>query len=493
MRKIIDLCVILCLGVWYIISNVKIQVTVSELFMVIQFTCEILRIVLSVASFILVYNHMNTNINNKANYIAGVVLINCILLLVGLKCYLSPVLPERYGEYIFYKFIVECFQISIPIIGLKYIDETTQLKKWFIGQLILVCIVTIFILNQWSPISYLFNYKEVQIISRVLLSSIIIILLIDCYKFSQRMFVFNSRTFTRLLWIKLLISGLEIFKTVGDVYWISLVQYMLQIIFMMFIVIYIDEFTIGHAWEMIEYGVKNGNYKIAMGRDEQSNLVMTGQEIQYYIGEIVEKVDRLEKKIKDRDKKYLEKVKSNSNRLLFLSKHILQANEYENNTMQLTFESIDLGEYVANIVSSIEPYVQQKEIKLEYTLSKKAIWAEVDKQAIERILLNLISNAVKYNKKGGRIQVVLSEKKKNAYLCIKDSGIGISSTELECIFEKFRRIESKDTYLQEGSGLGLSIVKSLVELHKGHIRIASSEGKGTLISIELPLVQFKEK
>lgn len=487
MPKVTKFCTILCLAVIYIVSTTKMSITLNDLLFIIQFMCEILCIVLSIGGFILVYHNMYTPINNKANYMAITSLEYCVLIIIGMKCYFFPDGNAQMGEQALYMLVLECFQISMPVIAIKYINETTNLKKWSIVQLGIVAVVIILMWGASNKIEVLFRDYNVQIIARGILIIVTGILLLACIRSTNKDYEFQTKILIRLIKIKIVISILEIIRIVTGIYWGIMFQYILQIIFMAEVVIDIDEFTIGHTWAMVEHGVKSKRHQIDRGKDEQKVLVIAAKEIEHYITKIVEQVDHLEKVLQGKEQKYIEKVKSNSYRLLSLNKHILESNEDELNSKKTTFKQIDLGEYIRNVISSIDPYIQQKGIRLEYCVSKNPIIADVNPEDIERIVFNLISNAVKYNEKDGKIQVTLAERRNYVYLCIKDSGIGISSEDLKTVFEKFKRVESNNINQQEGSGLGLTIVKSLVERHNGHIRVVSSEGRGTVISIEIPL------
>jgi two-component system CheB/CheR fusion protein len=100
---------------------------------------------------------------------------------------------------------------------------------------------------------------------------------------------------------------------------------------------------------------------------------------------------------------------------------------------------------------------------------------------------NLISNAIKFTKPGGRISIYIKDKGNSVVIGVKDTGIGIPKEKQHIIFERFRQIDKSLTREHEGSGIGLSLVKSLVELHKGNISLISEPGCGSEFIIELPV------
>ncbi|MFT9496001.1 sensor histidine kinase [Anaerosolibacter sp.] len=117
-------------------------------------------------------------------------------------------------------------------------------------------------------------------------------------------------------------------------------------------------------------------------------------------------------------------------------------------------------------------------------VEEKIIACDADK--IERILLNLLSNAVKFTDSDGYIEVNVQDKGENVAIFINDSGIGIPDEKLEVVFERFRQVDSSLTRKREGSGIGLSLVKALVEAHGGSIKVESKMGKGSTFTVELP-------
>lgn len=111
----------------------------------------------------------------------------------------------------------------------------------------------------------------------------------------------------------------------------------------------------------------------------------------------------------------------------------------------------------------------------------------IDEEKIERIVLNLLSNAIKFTDKGGEILVSLEDLNSNVRITVTDSGIGIPIDKQKIIFDRFTQVDSTLTRKREGSGIGLSLVKSLVELHDGNITLKSELNKGSSFIVELPV------
>jgi signal transduction histidine kinase len=115
------------------------------------------------------------------------------------------------------------------------------------------------------------------------------------------------------------------------------------------------------------------------------------------------------------------------------------------------------------------------------------ITCDVDK--VERILLNLLSNAIKFTDEGGRISIFLNDEGNHITLSVEDTGVGIPQDKLQQIFARFHQVDKTFARNYEGSGIGLSLVKSMVEMHGGTISVISDQGKGSKFMVRLPVYQ----
>jgi len=149
------------------------------------------------------------------------------------------------------------------------------------------------------------------------------------------------------------------------------------------------------------------------------------------------------------------------------------------------FELVDLRKIAQISVDTLRPYAIQKDVDI-YLNVREEITTQADPGEIEIIFNNLISNAVKYNRTGGRVDVFIEKLPAAVKLSVSDTGIGLSSEEKDKIFDDFVRIKNIKTRNITGSGLGLSIVKKIVEMYKGSIEVQSIPDKGTTFSIILP-------
>lgn len=191
-------------------------------------------------------------------------------------------------------------------------------------------------------------------------------------------------------------------------------------------------------------------------------------------------------------KKYIKSIKQNSYRLLRLANNIIDMTKIDAGYYNVNLENRDIVSLVEDIITLVAEYVKGKNISITFDTEVEEFIIACDPEKIERILLNLISNSIKYTDKHGKIEVALYIKD---YVCvsIKDNGIGIAKEELEIIFNRFMQVDNIFTRKVEGSGIGLSIVKSLVEMHQGKIDVVSELGKGSKFTFMLPIKKIEEQ
>lgn len=200
--------------------------------------------------------------------------------------------------------------------------------------------------------------------------------------------------------------------------------------------------------------------------------------------------------LSDKAKGYLNTIQQNSNRQLKLVNNILDNARLGEGHFKMNKKNIDIVQLTKKITEATTIFAEQKGVKLSFSslLIEKTIG--IDDEQYEKILLNLLSNAIKFTPTGKSILVKISEKtvKGKAKVCIqvKDEGIGIPSDKKGLIFEKFGQVDSSHSRQSEGSGIGLSIVKMLVEMHDGEITVESKEGLGSTFTLILPEVASNE-
>ncbi|QXM07122.1 Cache 3/Cache 2 fusion domain-containing protein [Crassaminicella indica] len=180
-------------------------------------------------------------------------------------------------------------------------------------------------------------------------------------------------------------------------------------------------------------------------------------------------------------------IHQNCYRLLRLVNNLIDITKIDSGYMKLNLKNKNLIEVVENITLSTVEYVESKGRSLIFDTDIEEKFMAFDEEKIERIMLNLISNAVKFTHKGDTIQVNIYDKKDKIQICVKDTGIGIPKDKIGKIFERFKQVDPLLSRSHEGSGIGLSLVKSLVEMHDGNISAKSIYGKGTEFIVTLPV------
>ncbi|MCC3668829.1 ATP-binding protein [Terrisporobacter mayombei] len=190
-------------------------------------------------------------------------------------------------------------------------------------------------------------------------------------------------------------------------------------------------------------------------------------------------------------KKHCKYIKQNSYRLLRLVNNLIDINKMDIGVYNLRCSNQNIINVIEDITQSVVVYTKNNKINLLFDTDEEEVITYCDPDKIERIMLNILSNAVKYTPEGGFINVNIKTTSENVIVSIKDNGIGIPQEKLNVIFDRFEQVNSLLTRRREGSGIGLSIVKNLVEMHGGSISVYSEEGKGSEFVFTIP-IKFKE-
>ncbi|WP_141639517.1 sensor histidine kinase, partial [Clostridium novyi] len=189
---------------------------------------------------------------------------------------------------------------------------------------------------------------------------------------------------------------------------------------------------------------------------------------------------------KEKVDKYMGTVKQNCYRLVRLINNLIDITKIDSGFFKLNMINVNIVNIVETITLSVAQYIESKGINLIFDtfIEEKTMACDVDK--IERIILNLLSNAVKFTNKGGNIFVTMKEEDNNIVISVKDDGIGIPKEKQSIIFDRFIQVDKSLSRNREGSGIGLALVKSIVELHDGNITLKSKLGRGSEFIIKLP-------
>lgn len=171
---------------------------------------------------------------------------------------------------------------------------------------------------------------------------------------------------------------------------------------------------------------------------------------------------------------------------------ILQAALMEKQELQLKLEKLHVHEILQHVVENYELQLQDKHAKIEVHLNAKNDLVDADEVHFTNLLSNLIDNAIKYSKENLFIKVSTQSTSKNVCIRVEDNGIGMSKESVKRIFEKFYRAHTGNIHNVKGFGLGMSYVKTVIDAHKGKIKVDSTLGKGSVFIIELPLTGDKK-
>ena len=189
-----------------------------------------------------------------------------------------------------------------------------------------------------------------------------------------------------------------------------------------------------------------------------------------------------------KNKNTLAIIDDNCKRLLRLINNLIDVQKHELDDTKLNLSAVNVVNLIEMLVASVVPYAESKNLNLIFDTNKEDVILKVDSDKLERIILNLLSNAIKFSKPNGEIRVTLNFED-CLYISVTDNGIGIAKENLNKIFDKFTQLDTSFSRKNEGSGIGLSIVKSFVLLHNGKISVKSDLNKGTIFLIELPLTE----
>lgn len=184
--------------------------------------------------------------------------------------------------------------------------------------------------------------------------------------------------------------------------------------------------------------------------------------------------------------KYMDIMEINSLRLIRLINNLLDSTRIDAGFISFSPISADIVAFIEDICYSIVEFTEFNNMHLVFDTDNEEEVVLFDPDIIERTMLNLLSNAVKFNKKGGTIYVNLCTKEDEIIISVKDEGIGIPKEKANCIFERFEQVQSKNRREKQGSGIGLYLVKSLVTLHGGTIKVNSKTNQGSEFIVVIP-------
>jgi len=187
-------------------------------------------------------------------------------------------------------------------------------------------------------------------------------------------------------------------------------------------------------------------------------------------------------------RKYGEYIDTESRRLTQLINNILDFSKIESGKREYDFARVDLTDLVMDALGTFEVRASQAGFEIEFDLLDAGLPSvSADAGALEQVISNLLDNALKYSGDSKRISVQVGREDGDAVVSVTDYGVGIPRDELSRVFERFHRVSTGLVHNVKGSGLGLSLVKHIVEAHGGRVTVASEVGRGSTFTIYIPL------
>jgi signal transduction histidine kinase len=192
---------------------------------------------------------------------------------------------------------------------------------------------------------------------------------------------------------------------------------------------------------------------------------------------------------------HMEIMYQNSLRLLKMINNLLDLAKIDAGKMKLTLDQVNLPQFINGIVASVSPMAEKKQIRLSFANGDSLPELVCDKEKIERVLLNLIFNSLKFTEPGGTVTIRCAKARSQdtdahgdrAMVSVSDTGIGFPKEYSTRIFERFSQVDASASRKHEGTGIGLALAKELIELHHGRIWADSDPGKGTVMTFTLPM------
>jgi len=179
--------------------------------------------------------------------------------------------------------------------------------------------------------------------------------------------------------------------------------------------------------------------------------------------------------------------------LLELINGILDMSKIEAGKFELSPEIFDLDETAQSCMRFVRQQAERAGVALKLAIAPSVTTIFADKRAIKQVLVNLLSNGVKFTPRGGEVRVTASLDSKGVEIAVTDSGVGISVKDLARLGRPFEQVEGEHVRAKEGTGLGLALVKALASMHGGEATIESSLGVGTTVHVRLPYAAVDEK
>ena len=233
--------------------------------------------------------------------------------------------------------------------------------------------------------------------------------------------------------------------------------------------------------EIIDKEKFKNNYFINLSHELRTPINVINSTVQL-INSLNESKNVTNEKLND----YMNIISKNCNHLLKIINDIIDSSKIETGKYKINKENNDIVYIVEEAALNMSKFIEEKGINLiiDPDIEEKII--SCDETEIERCIINLLANAVKFTEEGGEIRIYIKEIKDNIEITVEDTGIGTSKEDQEFIFKRFEQVESTEVTKVSSSGIGLTLVKYVIELHGGYIRLESEINKGSRFTIGLP-------
>ena len=200
---------------------------------------------------------------------------------------------------------------------------------------------------------------------------------------------------------------------------------------------------------------------------------------------LIPMLDQKMGRISAKQKETIESIRHNGIKLLKLINNLLDLAKLEEGKMRLKVRAVDFIEYTGSFLATIKPLADRKRIKLFLQHPPHKVELVIDPDQFEKVIMNLLSNAVKFTPENGRITIYIEEKETSVILTVEDTGQGIPEDMLVSIFDRFSQVDGSLSRSHEGTGIGLSLAKEIVLLHRGHIHAESKLDHGSRFVVEM--------
>lgn len=189
---------------------------------------------------------------------------------------------------------------------------------------------------------------------------------------------------------------------------------------------------------------------------------------------------------------HMDSVKRNCYKILKLINNIIDSTKLQQKHFKINRQNIDIINLIEWNVSAIDKYAKMKNISLVFDTNVEECIVAVDISAFDRIIMNLISNAIKFSKENSCVFINIWKDEKNVTISVRDQGVGIPKNEQKAIFNRFIQSTKNNKSEYSGSGIGLDLVANLVKAHEGSIELESIEGVGSEFKVKIPIIKLED-